>query len=440
MESVTLAGGAVYRHVPRPEPAGPLACPACGERQRLAFHSWRRRVVEHVDAERPTYLVLPVGKWACRRPDCPRKYFTPPLAAAAPHARTSRRLQQTAARLYRRGQASLQGVAAQLRQDWHTGTGKTSVLRWHRATLAQDCPRPERLAFSGVLCIDEVYDSVAGRRVPTWTCVDPLAGITVRLPIERADAAGLAAAMRQVKALGAEPRVIVSDLWAAYPEALAQVWPGAERQLCWFHVMQWTTRQLAALLKAYGRTLPEGDRKALQRLRFRLLACPETLERQARRGRLSARTRQALARAWERLRGTVVEDAVRLRDDLRAVLNGSRTRRQARERFAARRQTWPAPFRPRPGRLASWRPGQPLPPASDEPPDLHGYLDQLRAFFVRHFEALITYLDYPGVPRTNNHAERANRRYRAAARVRYGWATQDGQRAMLVALQGFDSS
>lgn len=37
------------------------------------------------------------------------------------------------------------------------------------------------------------------------------------------------------------------------------------------------------------------------------------------------------------------------------------------------------------------------------------------ALFVRHFERMITYLGQPGVLRTNNHAERANRRYRAVA-------------------------
>jgi hypothetical protein len=62
------------------------------------------------------------------------------------------------------------------------------------------------------------------------------------------------------------------------------------------------------------------------------------------------------------------------------------------------------------------------------------------AFFVRHFERMIAYLDRPGVPRTSNHAERQNRRYRAVARGRYGWATDDGLQAMLTALQGFDSS
>ena len=61
-------------------------------------------------------------------------------------------------------------------------------------------------------------------------------------------------------------------------------------------------------------------------------------------------------------------------------------------------------------------------------------------FFVQHFEHLITYLDQPGVPRTSNHAERANRRYRACTRPRYGWKTRAGQQALLIVLQGFDSS
>ena len=433
MESVTIWRGAVYRHVERPTPAGPLRCPACGT-ERVAFHSWRRRAVEHVDAERPTYLVLKLAKYACGNPACARKYFTPPVAEAEAHARTSRRLQAVATGLYRRGTAALREVAGQLREFWHTGTGKSSVLRWHRQTLGRGHPRPARPAFSGVLGIDEVYDRVGGKRAPVFTCVDPIAAITVRIPIERADAESLAAAMAQVRALGAEPRVVVSDLWAAYPEALRRVWPRAERQLCWFHVMQWVTRTLARLLRDYGATLPEAERKELHRLRFRLLASPE------RQARLDGRGRAALERAWALIGGTIVEEALRLRDDLRAVLNTSTTRADAREQFAALRRAWPERFRPR-----RWRPGEPPPP----PPDpgqaagtdgLRAYLAAIMAFFVDHFEAMITYLGQPGVPRTNNHAERANRRYRAVSRVRYGWATRDGQRAMLLALQGFDST
>jgi hypothetical protein len=294
---------------------------------------------------------------------------------------------------------------------------------------------------------------VDGRRVPTWTCVEPLADLTIRIPLARAAAAGLAAARQQVKALGADPRVIVSDLWAAYPEALAQVWPRAERQLCWFHAMQWVTKRLGEALRGVGETWPERERKALRRLRFRLLACPETLEAQVRAGRISARDQAALAGLWTFLRGTVVARALQVRDDLRALLNASTSRREARARFDALRRTRPEPFRPRRDRLDGWRPGQPLPPKLPETPpapappvdgaeaaDPERFLHAIMAYFIDHFEWLITYLDHPGVPRTNNPAERANRRYRAASRGRYGWKTAAGHRAMLVALQGFDTS
>lgn len=430
MLSVTVVGPVVYRHLDRPQRRGPVVCPTCQSDQ-VAFHSFRHRTVEHLDVEQPTYLVLKVAKYACRNAACSRKYFTPPIAEAAPFAHTSRRLQQTSSQLYRGGKLALRDVEVQLRSILHTGTGKSSVLRWHQASLPEDYPQPERLPFSSVLCIDEVYETVDGTRLPLFCCVDPIAQITIRIPIAKADAATLAGAMQQVRAFGANPTVIVSDLWAAYPEALRQVWPKARRQLCWFHVMQWVTRKLARLLKEYGAILPVAQRKELNRLRFLLLASPEKQEH------LNKHQQTALTEAWDLIRGSVVEEAIQLRNDLRGVLTSRTDAWEARRAFDQLRQSWPDRFHP-----FTFRLGEPLPdpPSSEPAPGLRAYLEDIMAFFVRHFEQMITYLEHPGVPRTNNHAERANRRYRAVSRNRYGWKTAQGQRAMLIVLQGFDSS
>ncbi|GAC1527596.1 MAG: hypothetical protein NVS2B16_35550 [Chloroflexota bacterium] len=430
MHSVTMVGPVVFRHIDQPQPRGSVVCPACQTAQ-VAFHSVRHRIVEHLDVEQPTYLVLKVRKYACLSRACERKYFTAPVAEAAPHAHTSCLLQRTSSHLYRGGKLALRDVEGELRSVLHTGTGKSSVLRWHHASLDQDYPHPERLPFSAVLCIDEVYDQVGGKRFPLFCCVDPVANITIRIPIKRADADTLAGAMQQVRALGATPTVIVSDLWAAYPAALRQVWPTARRQLCWFHVMQWVTRKVARLLKEYGDTVPTEHRTELNRLRFHLLATPE------RQARLSERQKTALTRAWALIQGSVVEEAIQMRNDLRAVLTTSRDSWEARRQFDRLRQSWPERFRP-----WTFRPWEPLPtPPPHEPAiGLRVFLEEIMAFFIRHFECMITYLDYPGVPRTSNHAERENRRYRQVARTRYGWKTVRGQRAMLVALQGFDSS
>jgi len=430
MHSVTMVGPIVYRHIDRPQRLGPLTCPHC-QTEQVAFHSFRHRIVEHLDVAQPTALVLKVPKYACCNAACERKYFTPAVAEAAPCAHTSRRLQQTSSQLYRGGKLALRDVEGQLRRLLHSGTGKSSVWRWHQTSLDQDYPHPAHLPFSSVLCIDEVYDHVAGKRLPLFCCVDPVAHITIRIPIERADADTLAGAMQQVRALGADPRVIVSDLWAAYPAALRQVWPQARRQLCWFHVMQWVTRTLARLLREYGESLPQEQRRELNRLRFHLLAAPE------RQAHLNERQQRAFARAWALIRGSVVEEAIALRNHLRTVLDTSADGWEARRQFDQLRQTWPERFRPWTFRL-----GEPLPDAPTSVPatGLRAFLEEIMAFFVRHFQQMITYLDHPGVPRTSNHAERENRRYRQIARSRYGWGTPRGQRAMLVALQGFDSS
>lgn len=381
----------------------------------------------------PCRLVVTLSKYACNCPECPRKYFTVPVAEVAPHAHVSRTLKDTATGLYRSGKNSLVEVQGQMRGLLHTGTGKTSVLRWHRGSLCRDYPRPKGLEFSHVLCIDEVYDRVGGKRRPIFTCVDPIAGITVRIPIERADAEGLAEAMRQVRALGANPKVIVSDLWSAYPEALRKVWPRAERQLCYFHVMQWLTSKLAELLKEYRATLPEEKRKRLAKLRFRLLAGPE------KQARFSEKERGELAEAFGLIAGSVVEEALQLRDDLRAVVSQSSSQWEARQSFDRLRKDWPERFQP-----WQWRPGEALPdPRAGEAEGAEGlalFLEEIMAFFVHHFEMMITYLAHPGCPRTNNHAERANRRYRAIATPRYGWNTSQGLKAFLITLQGFDTS
>ncbi len=378
-------------------------------------------------------MVLTLSKYACDCPDCPRKYFTPLVVEVAPYRQSSRRLQEMAKGLYRSGKPALREIETQMRKEWHAGTGKSSIARWHQESLIHDYPRPEQLPFSKVLCIDEVYDQVEGKKQPIFTCVDPIAGITVRIPVEKVDAEHLIPAMQQLRSLGADPKVIVSDLWAAYPEALQQVWPKAERQLCWFHVQQWVTRQLARLIKGYAQTLSEEQRKKLNRLRFRLLA---SLDKQR---RFSSKQRAELAEAWELIAGTVVEEALQLRNDLREVLNQATTPREARNAFDQLRSSWPQRFKP-----WDWRPGEPLPePAagqSEGTQGLHRYLEEIMAFFLRHFEMMITYLSHPGCPRTNNHAERANRRYRAIARNRYGWGSPHGLKAFLVALQGFDSS
>jgi hypothetical protein len=94
-------------------------------------------------------------------------------------------------------------------------------------------------------------------------------------------------------------------------------------------------------------------------LRFQLLASPE------RQDRLSARQQTALTTAWDLIRGSGVEEAIHLRNDLRAVLNTSAASIDCGRRgpsaftpgpFGAENHcpTLPAPSLP-PGSEPTWR-------------------------------------------------------------------------------------
>src|SRR6266540_5521180 len=122
--------------------------------------------------------------------------------------------------------------------------------------------------------------------------------------------------------------------------------------------------------------------------------------------RLRFRAGQRLARApvpgAEALRpgaAQLVEPLPRLRtagavvDQRPQLVNHSTSRSEAWQRFDELRRTWPQRFRP-----WDWCPGEPLPGAEAEPaeaapeeaePDeaagLRAYLEQIMAFFVRHF-------------------------------------------------------
>lgn len=429
MHSVPMVGPVVYRHIDRPQHLGPLACPHC-QTEQVAFHSFRHRVVEHPDVEQPTYLVLKVAKYAGRNDTCTCKYFTPAVAEAAPYAHTSRRLHHVSSQL---GAGSLPCVtwkdrcaACCTREPANRVSCAGTRLAWTGTSRTRHSfPSPPSCASTRSTITSPGSDSRCSVAWIPWPISPSVFPSSERMPPRSrmpCSRCGPSAPL---------PRSLCPTCGPPLLPPSAASGPRHGANSAHFHVMQWVTRVLARLLKEYSATVSAEHRKALHRLRFHLLASPE------RQARLSERQQTALTGAWELLHGSVVQEAIELRNQLRTVLTTSTDGWEARRQFDRLRQTWPERFRPWTFRL-----GEPLPTASTAQPatGLRAFLEEIMAFFVRHFAQMITYLDHPGVPRTSNHAERANRRSRQIARSRYGWGTPQGQRAMLVALQGFDSS
>lgn len=404
MRSITYVAGVVYCHIDCPTPEGDIVCPHCHSSQ-IELHQYRYRKPKHIHAERPCHLILKVGKYRCLNPHCPRKYFTRRIREAPPHARHSQAARDKAKKLYRKGNASLRDVQNQMREDFHNSAGKSSVLRWHQDELAQDYPVLSKLTFSHVLVVDEVYSRTAGQKDYVLGGVDPINHTTVHVIIEKLDANSVGEALQVIKDLGANPQVIVSDLASYYPEAFAQAWPKAKRQLCWFHIMQLVNKYLWEAISNYTKKLDKQEAKRIRKLRWKLLSGQE---------RLSEKDVGLLRELMASHKDSVLEIGTALRDGLREVMNLNRGKHEARKALETL--------------LANG--GREL--AQSDPALTH-----IVQLFDNFFEQMITYLDDRLVPRTSNHAERNNRRWRAIERKRYGWVTKRGKQAFLVVKQGF---
>ena len=265
--------------------------------------------------------------------------------------------------------------------------------------------------FSGTLCIDELH---LGQRT-LLLATDPLGDFPVAFALVSAnDKEHMRRFLQNLKNHGFVPKVVVTDGSNLYPKLLAELWPKAQHQLCIFHVLKDVNdcvldalRRLRRQLAAQGQGKPQRGRlsQAQKRARARQAAAKRDeayfiwklrhlLVRRA--DGLSGRDRHNLSRMF------AILPALRsLRDfvlRVHALFEPQRTFRQVCNRWAA---------------LVTDR-------EFLADPDLARALAMLDA---EKFEKMIAYLDSPlgQRVRTNNHAERTNRRLRYFEKVRYKW-------------------
>jgi transposase-like protein len=109
-------------------------------------------------------------------------------------------------------------------------------LRWKVAQLDVRAHRQLVLQkFSGTLCIDELHLG----RFTLLLATDPLADLPVGFAlVSRNDADHMRRFLKNLKTWGLEPKVVVTDGSNQYPNVLATLWPAARHQLCVFHLLK----------------------------------------------------------------------------------------------------------------------------------------------------------------------------------------------------------
>jgi hypothetical protein len=288
------------------------------------------------------------------------------------------------------------------------------VLRDHAASLDMAAHRRAVLdRFSGTLCVDELHLG----RFTLLLATDPVADLPVAFAlVDRNDSDHMRRFLKNLKARGLMPRVVVTDGSNLYPELLGQLWPEAEHQLCVFHV-----------LKAINGLVLDAVRRLRTAMRRRGRA-----GRKKKRGRKSKKARAAATRRGPtvkekasfvfRRRHLIVKRREKLteaeRDDLTRML-GYLPELATLRRFADR-VYWLFDTPKDMHQAGCRRAAVVRDPAFQAVPELARAMEQLSG---EKFPKLMAYLDGPAGRRvrTNNHVERTNRMFRFLEKVRYKW-------------------
>jgi len=232
-------------------------CPKCGS---AAPRVWEvTRVAIDIDLEQPVVLAVQVSVHRCR--PCGREFRAQP-PFLRPDAIYARRVVQKAVEAVYRDGLAARNVPDRLARDFCVRPSEKMVRLWCRAfadrlDFAIDYQPWVIASFSGILCVDEVYQG----ELALLLAVDPAAPdgdrlIGYMLVPKGVDAEAVKTFLARLKAAGVEPAEVITDDSTLYPAVLAEVWPRAAHQLCLFHATRRVVGAVNDVVKQVRRTLP----------------------------------------------------------------------------------------------------------------------------------------------------------------------------------------
>ena len=254
-----------------------VPCDRC--QQPAAHFSTAERVAIDLDLDHPILLLITVSVHFCT--PC-RHYFRAQPPFLQPDASyTNRVVASAVAAVYQDGMA-MRRVPDRLARDFWVRPSEASIRQWCRVyrtrfDFATDYQPWVVQAFSGVLCVDEVYQG----QLAFLFAVDPAAAdgdrlVGYQLVPGDVDAAQVEQFLQQLRDVGIHPDEVITDGSSLYPTVLSKIWPTAAHQLCLFHETRHVTRAVLEVIQSVRRTLPTPPPKPGRRWGGRLRASPPT--------------------------------------------------------------------------------------------------------------------------------------------------------------------
>jgi len=307
-------------------------------------------------------------------------------------------------------------IAAEMLNDlYQVETSSSALDRW-KAAEAEALPSIGRLIqrLNEKLPITVLHlDEYKATGTKSWELVlrDEHGRLLFSIRLKKRDEWHIKVILRWLRLLGLQIKVFYVDFWLAYPMAIRAIYPQAEIQFDFFHVIQNIHRHLYKAFTAYRKAYRIADttqeqakvREALHKQlwenRYLLFTNEENL---------SAEQQQVLDDLLREHSDTIVEQIVVFRWYLRDIFNASASFAEAVEKLAFLI-------------LEGWA-------------DVSSAFGKVMAFLQEHFANMLTYLRVPGVQR-NSLSECTVRSLRRIERIRQGFKTQQGRVNHLKLLQ-----
>jgi hypothetical protein len=235
------------------------------------------RTAIDVDLDHPVLLLVKVSVHHCQR--C-RHYFRAQPPFLRPNAIYTNRVVAKAVQAVSHDGQALRRVAARLARDFWVRPSEAMVRHWCRAygagiDLAVAYQPWVVGEFSGVLCVDEVYQG----QLALLLAVDPATPhgdrlVGYQLVHGSVDQAAVATFLGRLRTAGIQPDEVITDGSQLYPTAIAAIWPTAAHQLCLFHETRRVTAAVDEVVKAVRATIPRPPPATRRRLGGRLRKLP----------------------------------------------------------------------------------------------------------------------------------------------------------------------
>jgi hypothetical protein len=232
------------------------ACPYCDNV--CPRHDKDSRFPAEIDIDNPVLLQVIVGVYKCVV--C-NKFFRTPLEFINKGAHYTNRAKTKAIDSVDEDKMPFTLVAKRMERDFNVHPHATSVLRWYRDVTPKaeggfDYNTNVVQAFSGILCVDEMYDGPFA----VVTATDPVNNGNLAYLLvdeESVDKDVIKGFFNELKKLGIDPDTVITDDSKLYPEPLRKIWKKAKHQLCRFHFTSNVNKAVLKGIVRYRKKLPK---------------------------------------------------------------------------------------------------------------------------------------------------------------------------------------